>query len=116
MNTICAPAPDAAAFSRSRGEGFGLVYLEAMAQGLPCIGSIHDAAVDVIVNHVTGRLVDQDHGTELADAVTSLLSDTALRQRLGEAGRAREHEVFSFDRFSARVQELLAPLDAARVR
>ena len=100
----------------SRGEGFGLVYLEAMAQGLPCIGSIHDAATDVIVDHVTGRLVDQDHGTALADATIALLGDADLRQRLGEAGRMRERDVFSFDRFAARVHELLAPLDAAATR
>lgn len=100
----------------SRGEGFGLVYLEAMAQGLPCIGSIHDAATDVIVDHETGRLVDQDHGDHLADAVTALLADQALRHRLGEAGRVREREVFSFDRFAARAHELLAPLDQATAR
>jgi phosphatidylinositol alpha-1,6-mannosyltransferase len=43
----------------SLNEGFGLVYLEAMRQGLPCIGSIHDAAGDVIEDGVTGFLIDQ---------------------------------------------------------
>jgi phosphatidylinositol alpha-1,6-mannosyltransferase len=44
----------------SRGEGFGLVYLEAMANRLPCVGSIHDAATEVIVDGVTGLLADPD--------------------------------------------------------
>lgn len=96
----------------SRGEGFGLVYLEAMANGLPCVGSIHDAATDVIVDRVTGRLVDQGLGDALAGALVELLSNPDLRRRLGEAGRVREREVFSFDRFAARVDDLLAPLEA----
>ncbi len=49
----------------SRGEGFGLVYLEAMSHGLPCIGSVHDAAGEIIDDGVTGHLVDQSDPREL---------------------------------------------------
>ena len=91
----------------SRGEGFGIVYLEAMAHGLPCIGSRHDAAGDVIVDGQTGFLVAQDDEAEIAERVTQLLRDPALRQTMGQAGRDRVRAVFSFERFSSRLVEAI---------
>ncbi|MBS1817526.1 MAG: glycosyltransferase family 4 protein [Acidobacteria bacterium] len=91
----------------SRGEGFGLVYLEAMAHGRPCVGSVHDAAGDVIEDGVTGRLVDQADIQGLSTTLAALLVDEPLRRRMGEAGRARLRARFSFDRFRARVLHLL---------
>jgi phosphatidyl-myo-inositol dimannoside synthase len=91
----------------SRGEGFGIVYLEAMAHGLPCIGSRHDAAGDVIEDGVTGFLVAQDQVAEIADRTVRLMTDPALRQRMGEAGHRRFRETFSFARFSSRLLGLI---------
>jgi phosphatidylinositol alpha-1,6-mannosyltransferase len=91
----------------SRAEGFGLVYLEAMAHRLPCIGSIHDAAGDVIVDGCTGRLVDQLKSHALADAIVDLLDDDQTRCRMGEAGHRRLHEEFTFAKFAERVDALL---------
>jgi phosphatidylinositol alpha-1,6-mannosyltransferase len=85
----------------SRGEGFGLAYLEAMAHGLPCIGSIHDAAGEVIDDGVTGFLVDQADARALADRLALLLGDEARRRTMGEAGRRRLAERFTAERFSA---------------
>jgi len=83
----------------SRNEGFGLVYLEAMAHGLPCVGSIHDAAGEVIRHGDTGMLVDSDRPEEIAGAVTTLLGDADLRERMGRAGHARWQRHFSYARF-----------------
>ena len=91
----------------SRGEGFGLVYLEAMAYGLPCIGSRQDAATEVIADGETGCLVDLDAPGQLAEAVSSLLRDPARRLRLGEAGRDRLRAQFSAEAFRARMGALL---------
>jgi len=91
----------------SRSEGFGLVYLEAMSHRLPCIGSIHDAARDVIADGRTGHLVDQDDIPGIADTITSLLCDPDRRRRMGEAGYARLMSEFTFDRFTDRVCALL---------
>jgi len=91
----------------SRGEGFGLVYLEAMAHGLPCVGSVHDAAREVIVDTVTGRLVDQSHPDQLVDALVALLRDEPLRQRMGLAGHRRVMSEFSFARFESRLHATL---------
>ena len=92
----------------SRGEGFGLVYLQAMRAGLPCVGSSADAAGDVVVHGDTGLLVDQLDPAALADALARLLGDAALRGRMGEAGRRRFHAEFTFARFRDRLAPILA--------
>lgn len=92
----------------SRGEGFGLVYLQAMRAGLPCVGSSADAAGDVIVHGDTGLLVDPLDPAALADALARLLADPALRARMGEAGRRRFHAEFTFARFRDRLAPILA--------
>jgi len=100
----------------SRAEGFGLVYLEAMSHRLPCIGSIHDAAVDVIADGETGQLVDQNDPDCLAATVSSLLLDEPRRRRMGEAGYRRLVSEFSFDRFRNRICSLLHAESAAAIR
>ena len=97
----------------SRGEGFGLVYLEAMSRGLACVGSIHDAACEVIADGVTGRLVDQNDVAGLAGVITSLLLDPSLRRQMGDAGTRRAQTEFTFERFRDRMFELLPARSAA---
>jgi phosphatidyl-myo-inositol dimannoside synthase len=94
----------------SRGEGFGLVYLEAMARGLPCIGSRQDAASDVIVDGTTGYLVDYADTAALAARLVQLLTDEGERRAMGEAGRRRLATEFSEAAFGAR---LIAALESA---
>ena len=91
----------------SRGEGFGIVYLEAMAHTLPCLASRHDAAGDVIVVAETGFLVSQDDLAEIATRIVTLLENPGLRGRMGRAGLARVHTQFSFAQFSRGLIELL---------
>jgi glycosyltransferase involved in cell wall biosynthesis len=92
----------------SRGEGFGLVYLEAMRAGIPCLGSRDDAAADVIVDGETGLLVPRQDTDAIAGAIARLLTDEPMRLRLGEAGRRRYENVFTYPRFRARLAGLLA--------
>jgi phosphatidylinositol alpha-1,6-mannosyltransferase len=91
----------------SRSEGFGLVYLEAMTHRLACVGSVHDAAREVIVDGQTGQLVQQDDIDGLADTIAALLLDEPRRRRMGEAGHERLMKEFSVDRFSDRLCALL---------
>ncbi len=91
----------------SRGEGFGLVYLQAMRAGLPCLGSRDDAAADVIVDGETGLLVPRQDPDAIAGAVARLLTDESMRRRMGEAGHRRFESVFTYPRFRARLAGLL---------
>ncbi len=91
----------------SRSEGFGLVYLEAMAHQLPCIGSIHDAAGEIVSDGESGRLVDTDRPDELVGALVDLLGDRDLRTRMGRAGYERWKTQFSYARFKERAVTLL---------
>jgi phosphatidylinositol alpha-1,6-mannosyltransferase len=91
----------------SRGEGFGLVYLEAMAHGLACLGSTHDAASEVIANGETGALVDPGDSDALGRAIADLLESPAQRRAMGEAGRRRVDQLFRYEGFRRRATELL---------
>jgi phosphatidylinositol alpha-1,6-mannosyltransferase len=91
----------------SRGEGFGLAYLEAMRQGVPVIGSIHDAAQEVNVHGETGYNVDLAVPGALADSLIRVLDDRALARRLGAAGRARWEQHFRYSRFRERALPLI---------
>jgi glycosyltransferase involved in cell wall biosynthesis len=92
----------------SRGEGFGLVYLQAMQAGIPCLGSRDDAAADVIVDGETGLLVPEQDPEAIAGALARLLADEAMRRRMGEAARRRFESVFTYPRFRARLATILA--------
>jgi phosphatidyl-myo-inositol dimannoside synthase len=97
----------------SRGEGFGIVYLEAMRHRLPCIGTVHDAAREIIVDGETGYLVDQGDIANLSGKIERLLADPALRRRLGSSGFNRLQMYFSFDGFQARISAALARLSSS---
>ncbi len=68
-------------------EGFGLVFLEASASGLPVIGTKGSGIEEAVIDGETGLLVPQDDANALASAITHLLLDDALRARMGTAGR-----------------------------
>ena len=91
----------------SRGEGFGVVYLEAMAHGLPCLGSIHDAAPEVIVRGETGELVDPDDSEAMTRAICGLLENPLRAAEMGAAGRTRVLTTFSYEHFRGRIATML---------
>jgi phosphatidylinositol alpha-1,6-mannosyltransferase len=94
----------------SRGEGFGLVYLEAMAAARPCVASYEDAAREVVLEGETGLLVRYGDREGLCRVLVELLCDPEKRDRLGRAGRARVLAHFTEDQFGARVWEALGHL------
>jgi glycosyltransferase involved in cell wall biosynthesis len=73
----------------SRQEGFGIVYLEAMAAGRAIVACQAAAVPEIVEDGVTGLLTKPGDPTALAGALTELLDDPARRARLGEAGRER---------------------------
>ncbi|MCO5168005.1 MAG: glycosyltransferase family 4 protein [Planctomycetes bacterium] len=90
----------------SQGEGFGLVYLEAMAFGRACVGG-RGAAEEVIEHERTGLIVDPADRDAVTGALVRLFLDPGLRQRLGDAGRARQQRHFTAAAFGQRLRALL---------
>jgi glycosyltransferase involved in cell wall biosynthesis len=68
-------------------EGFGLVYLEAAAHGLPGVAHDVGGVAEAVVDGVTGLLVPPERPAQLAAAFEKLIHDPPLRKRLGAAGR-----------------------------
>ena len=68
-------------------EGFGLVYLEAAAHGLPVVAHTVGGVPEAVLDGITGLLVPPDYPAQLTAAFERLISDRPLRRRLGEAGR-----------------------------
>ncbi len=91
----------------SRGEGFGLVYLEAMARGKPVIGGAHGGAPEVIEDGVTGYVVPHGDAIQLATSIETLLSDPAMGQKMGERGRQRVEREFRFSAFAKSLKRIL---------
>ena len=73
----------------SRQEGFGIVFLEAMACGKPIVAGRRAAVPETVADGETGLLVDPEDSVALAGALASLLSDEPLRRAMGAAGRRR---------------------------
>jgi phosphatidyl-myo-inositol dimannoside synthase len=91
---------------RFAGEGFGIVYLEANAHGLPVVAGNVAGAIDAVVHGETGATVDPRDHVAVADALIELLSDRAMAQRLGSKGATRARE-FTWDVIGQQVEELL---------
>jgi phosphatidyl-myo-inositol dimannoside synthase len=95
----------------SRGEGFGLVYLEAMKCSKPVLAGALDAGGEVIVDGVTGRAVDASDSGQVVDAVLQLTSNAGTA--MGEAGRRRYEENFTFERYAARFRSFIDDVSMA---
>jgi phosphatidylinositol alpha-1,6-mannosyltransferase len=77
-------------------EGFGIVFLEAALAGTPAVGGNNGGVPDAVADGTTGLLVDPEVPGELTGALRRLLLDPELRRRMGEAGRRRAAESFSW--------------------
>jgi phosphatidylinositol alpha-1,6-mannosyltransferase len=89
-------------------EGFGIVCLEAAACGKPIVAGRSGGLVDAVADGETGILVDPLDLAGAAEAIVSVLEDASLARRLGEAGRRRVLERFTWDAMAARARGLLA--------
>ena len=91
----------------SRGEGFGMVYLEAMARGKPVIGGAHGGAPEVIQDGITGYLVPHGDPIQLATSLEALLADPAHAREMGAKGRQRVEQEYRFSTFAKSLKKIL---------
>jgi phosphatidylinositol alpha 1,6-mannosyltransferase len=84
----------------SHREGFGVVCAEAMAHGRPVVAGDVGGLRDLVVHEETGLLVPPGDVAALREALSRLLGDAGLRRGLGDAGRARIAEHFTWQRFA----------------
>ena len=95
--------------SVTRAEAFGLVQLEAMARGKPVISTRLPTGVPwVNVDGVTGLTVPPGDVEALASALRTMMEDSALRMRMGQAARTRFETEFTRERMIDRITALYA--------
>lgn len=94
----------------SRYEPWGFAFAEAMAHGLPCVGTTAGGMPEIIVHGKTGMLVPPGDPVALANALLLLLEDRAWSACLGAAGRRRVETELNWDRVVDRME---LGLDAA---
>lgn len=92
----------------SKGEGLGLVYLEAMSRAKPCIGGNVDATPCVVKEGVTGLLIDDPSSPDqLSDKIIWMLEHADEAKEMGLAGYHRVRDYYLFPRFKERFWEIL---------
>jgi phosphatidylinositol alpha-1,6-mannosyltransferase len=87
----------------SEGEGFGLVFAEAMAHGLPCVAVAAGAAPEVVADDVSGYVVRARDSREIADRLLVLLRNPVVRARLSRGAALRHASLYSEARFIERL-------------
>lgn len=85
-------------------EGFGIVFLEAAACGVPQVAGASGGAAEAVADGVTGLVVQSPDSAEaVARALAALVDDPSRRLAMGEASRRRAEELFDYDRLAERL-------------
>jgi glycosyltransferase involved in cell wall biosynthesis len=94
----------------SSGEGFGLVFLEAMAFSKPVIAAASAGAKDVVEDDVNGLLVPPGDPEKLSRALLRVFSDASLRERLGRRGGEMVRNRYRFEVFQTKLMSIIDSL------
>jgi len=88
-------------------EGFGVVYLEAQASGIPCVAGRCGGSAEAVDDGVSGVVIDEPTPRRVAVALLELRKDPAVCAKLGGAGRARVEREFSPSVAAVRLEEAI---------
>lgn len=93
----------------SKGEGFGIVYLEAMACGKPVVGGNQDGALDALCQGQLGALVNPDDVGEIAQTLTRILQGKESNRLMYQPAQLRQQviDIYGFNRFQHTLANLL---------
>lgn len=95
-------------------EGFGIVFLEAAAAGVPSVAGDSGGAAEAVADGETGIVVgDPSDPARVAEAIDRLLSDPALAARQGQAARSRAETEYSYDVLASRLGDALEKVAGA---
>lgn len=93
----------------SKGEGFGIVYLEALACGKPTLGGNQDGAIDALCHGELGALVNPDDIEEIANTLIAILQQKYDHLLMYQPEKLREKviEIYGFEKFKATLASYL---------
>ncbi len=92
----------------SKNEGQPYVILEAIAAGLPIIATNVGCVPEMVQDGLNGFLIEPGDIEALAEKICVLLTDDALRRKMGQASRERFLAEFTFDKFAERMRAVFA--------
>ncbi len=92
-------------------EAFGIAYIEAMAAGIPVIGTRVSAAPEIVSEDV-GFLIEPNDPRALVERIERLIGDSELRRKLGDNGRARARRLFDAKQHVARLGDVFKDVAA----
>jgi len=85
-------------------EGFGIVFLEAAACGVPAVAGRSGGSHEAVVDGETGYVVAPRDAAAVRHAIGALVADEGLRARMGEAARRRAVDEFAYERLAAQLE------------
>ncbi|MFA5774165.1 MAG: glycosyltransferase family 4 protein [Ilumatobacteraceae bacterium] len=89
-------------------EGFGIVFAEAAACGIPQIAGDSGGAAEAVLDGITGRVIaDPTDVQSVAESISELLGNEEMRSSMGIASRQRAVEVFDYDKSTLQLAEVL---------
>jgi phosphatidylinositol alpha-1,6-mannosyltransferase len=91
----------------STGEGFGIVFIEAMAFGQPVLGAAAGGVTDIVEDGVNGILIPPNEPSALPRSLDRLLSDSSLRSALGHRGAETVREKYRFPALENNLERIL---------
>ena len=91
-------------------EGFGIVFLEAAAAGVPQVAGRSGGAHEAVVHGETGIVLDPTTPQRAAEAIGTLLDDHEGRREMGAAARQRAAAAFSYDALAEKLRQALAEI------